>query len=384
MRAPPLKAWDPESDPGQGPEFRVPFGRTPRGRLVRATEASPGLPYRCPGCDSPLNLRRGEVRAAHFAHRGCGFCSPETALHRGVKAWIAGLFARFLRRRSTRLPRVSGSCRSCAGTAWFDLANLDFDEIAVERETSTGLRPDVLLLEGGAPVLGIEVLVTHAVEEVKARRTLHPWIEVDARRVTDAPRTWLPEAGWFPWAGLCRRCHLLTRIRAVGFSEHCDPGDCAAELGAAWFLEALTPWLRDSGNRKRPRVAWRCPWCRKPNQRRLVREAILDASRATSLGPPIRAGVVLQLADGGDLVLVFGGLRPPGARKGVRLLEPMGGPALQCRPDTTHPLRLRMEGTNRPAAFLCRHCGGDCAGVLPPPWAPLLWAEALALGFPEA
>jgi len=258
-----LRTWDQQA---HLPEFRVPLGRTPRGRLVRASEASPGLPYSCPGCDSPLNLRKGEVRAAHFAHKSSGFCAPETALHRGVKAWIAGLFSRFLRHRNTRLPKVLASCRGttghrpegldrpCMEKAWFDLGDLDFDEIAMERETSAGLRPDVLLLKSGEPALGIEVLVTHAVDEVKARMTMHPWIELDAMKVAGSPGLWKPEAGRFPWAGLCLRCQRLERIRAVSFSEHCDPGDFSAELAAEWFLDAFLTWHQNPRNRKHPRV----------------------------------------------------------------------------------------------------------------------------------
>ena len=241
----------------------------------------------------------------------------------------------------------------------------------MERESSVGLRPDVVLLKSGDPVLGIEVLVTHAVGEVKAGMTLHPWIELDAMKVAGSPRSWKPEAGRFPWAGLCPRCQRLEKIRAVSFSEHCDPGDFPAELAAEWFLEAFTTWHKDPRNRKHPRVTWRCPWCRKSNQRRLVRQAFRGASRASGLGPPIRPEVVLHLANGSDIFLAFAQPRSHGSRKATRLLEAMRAPVLQCKPNTANPLVLQMEGTNRPAAFLCHHCGGDCVGILPPPWTPL-------------
>lgn len=374
--------WD---ESGQLPDFRVPVGRTARGRLVRASEASPGTTYTCPGCEAPLNLRKGEIRAAHFAHKCSGFCAPETALHWGVKAWIAGQFSRFLRRRKTQLPKVLASCRGmeghgsggfarpCMERAWFNLEDLNFDEVAIERETSAGLRPDVLLLKDGTPVLGIEVLVTHAVDEDKAARTQHPWIELAALKVIASPRAWKPEAGQFPWTGLCRRCQRLERIRAVEFSEHCDPGDIPAELAAEWFLEAFIPWHRDPKSRKYPTVTWRCPWCQKTNRRRLIREALRGASRASGLGPPIRPEVVIHLADHSDLILTFAMPRPSGSRNAVRLDETDRRPVLHCKPDTTNPLVLQLQGTSRPAAFLCRHCGGDCVGFFPQPWIPLPW-----------
>ena len=48
--------------------FRVPLGVAPDGALARAGEALAGTGYRCPGRSGPLVLRKGEVRAAHFAH----------------------------------------------------------------------------------------------------------------------------------------------------------------------------------------------------------------------------------------------------------------------------------------------------------------------------
>ena len=78
---------NPESTP-PAPGFKVPAGLAPNGNLIRARDADPAVEHRCPGCQSPLLLRKGPVRATHFAHRK-GFCSPETALHQGVKHWIA-------------------------------------------------------------------------------------------------------------------------------------------------------------------------------------------------------------------------------------------------------------------------------------------------------
>jgi hypothetical protein len=128
---------------------------------------------------------------------------------------------------------------------------------------------------------------------------------IDSKLRTWAEPAQLPDfrvpAGRSPRGGLVR-------------AKHCDPGDFPAELAAEWFLDAFTTWHRDPRNRKRPRVTWRCPWCRNMNQRRLVREALRGASRASGLGPPIWPEVVLHLADDSDLFPVFAKPRPPGAR----------------------------------------------------------------------
>jgi hypothetical protein len=51
---------------------------TRSGRIVSAEEASPYGNFHCPKCNKPVFLRRGDVRAAHFAHR---FASPECELY---------------------------------------------------------------------------------------------------------------------------------------------------------------------------------------------------------------------------------------------------------------------------------------------------------------
>jgi hypothetical protein len=320
-----------EVKPTGFPDFKVPVGRNPKGGLVRAAQASHGISYVCPGCEGPLVLRKGEVRAAHFAHKGSGSCSAETALHRGVKAWIAGVFRKRLKRRRALLPTLLAPCRgaqgptgvglhrSCPVPAWFSMAHLDFDEVAEERETPEGLRPDVLLLKGGTPVLGIEVLVTHAVGPSKAERTRHPWIELEAMRVIRSPRTWRPVAGRYPWTSQCRHCEFLDRIHSIEFSEPCDPSDCVTELAAEFFLEAHQNWHQDPRQRKCPRIVWKCPWCRKRNHRKLERKAVAGASRSSGLGPPIRPQVILHLSDHSDVILAFAQVRSPRSRKAVRL-----------------------------------------------------------------
>jgi hypothetical protein len=51
---------------------------------------------------------------------------------------------------------------------------------------------DVVALRGSEPVLAIEVLATHAVEEEKARELSIPWIEVSAEAIVENPYNWAP------------------------------------------------------------------------------------------------------------------------------------------------------------------------------------------------
>lgn len=373
--------------------FKVPFGRTCRGRLVLAQDASPGVAYACPGCGSPLMLKKGEIRAAHFAHLTMATCSPESALHRGTKAWIAAMVRRRLRRRNARLPRIRLACQGtsrsekhftdpCPGDAWFDLSTLVFDEVLEEAWTDDGLRPDVLLLDQGRPVLGIEVLVTHAVGPEKAFRTRHPWIEMEALKLIDQPMGWLPVASHHPWTGQCKRCQRMDRARSIQCSENGDAEDrdaeeCLVEFAAEAFFSNMVEWLSNRRDLRHPKIFWNCPHCGRKSHRHFSRKNVLGASRASTFGPPIRPSVILELANGTDLCLVFRpGSRSTKRKARVWLDTACRGQIFQCSAGSANPLALELRGTPMPACFLCLHCGGDCAGVIPVPWTPVPLPDA--------
>lgn len=371
----PSESIGPAADWGS---FRVPVGQAPDGSLVQASRASRERDYRCPGCASPLLLRAGPVRAAHFAHQNHGFCSGETALHQAAKLRIAQVLDRCRKGARTGAPRLKVPCSgwtspegvpcpwTCRGDAWLSLADLAFDQVAVEPATSDGLRPDVLVLRQGLPVLGIEVLVSHAVDPAKAARITHPWVELEAQAILRSPRTWRPCQGSHPWRSACRVCAWAGQAE---LSEVTCPGDYLAQLAAACFRDHVQAWLRHRVAAS-PAVGWRCPWCRRPNLRRLRRDRIGGAALASALGPPVRPQVLLH-GPGGALAVTFGPPRDPFRPLAITPLDPRRGPALRATPGLDRPHRLALNATSVPLAFVCRRCGRDCLGELPSPWAPL-------------
>jgi hypothetical protein len=384
----------PENGPPEAPEakdFKVPAGASPTGALVQAHHARPAVAYRCPGCGSPLVLKRGEVRSPHFAHKSHAFCSPETSLHLGVKNWIAKMLKRRPRGLRVGVPKLRVPCagihgargyghaKECPGRAWLHLADLDFDEVAVERGTLDALRPDVLLLHHGEPVLGIEVLVTHAVDEGKAARCSHPWIEVDAMQVLRSPRAWKPCQGRHPWTGACPLCMCASTILASQVQDCSDPGDFVAEVSAAYFETWMRTWLHSVSRRIRPAVFWRCPWCRKRNKRLLQRELLEGVAQGSSLIPPCDPEVILEAAAGLPISITFGFPHDPRRPRQVALLRDNPRPFLRVTPNPKQPHRLEMNGTNRPLGFLCPRCGQDCIGVMPSPMLPVPWWESVAI-----
>lgn len=94
--------------------FSVPYAIDVQGRLVRAASAARGEPYQCPGCNSALGLRRGAVRAPHFAHSSVGHCDSARVadvtatelLRQTVRDWREGKGKR---------PQILRLCSWCTG-----------------------------------------------------------------------------------------------------------------------------------------------------------------------------------------------------------------------------------------------------------------------------
>lgn len=140
-------------------------------------------PFRCPGCGDPLVPHLGRVRARHFAHEpgsACPLTAPETALHLNAKERLLHLCDEAFSGRGR--VRLRARCPGCLRPMPIDLAALG-DE-ARDEERLGALRPDVLVLRAGKPVLALEVLVTHAVDEKKEAALAAlgvPAAELDAR-----------------------------------------------------------------------------------------------------------------------------------------------------------------------------------------------------------
>jgi hypothetical protein len=160
------------------------FGHLPRGERPRAV---------CPVCDCEVVFVLGPKTAHHFRHgegSDCPVKGGETAEHLNTKFYIADVLRRALAelpdRRALRVMEACGGVpeagmTDCPSEGRFAFARA-WDEVRVERGLAE-LRPDILLLSGGAPLAAIEVLRTHAVGEGKELRLAElgvRWIEVPA------------------------------------------------------------------------------------------------------------------------------------------------------------------------------------------------------------
>lgn len=100
--------------------FSVPYASS-YGELVSAFDATKGFDYFCPACESPLVLRKGDKRKAHFAHKPNGNCSGEAALHKIAKKLIGDLI---LSKNYEGLAIALG-CHSSRGS-YYHLDDTDF------------------------------------------------------------------------------------------------------------------------------------------------------------------------------------------------------------------------------------------------------------------
>jgi hypothetical protein len=193
-RSPPVK--DQHGDAGKRRAGKPPRGASVQlawaldrdGRKVAAAALDPAsrrsrAPFRCPGCGDPLVPHLGSVRARHFAHEPgstCPLTSPETALHLNAKERLLFLCEEAFSERGRVVLRAR--CPGCRRPMPLDLAEVG-DE-ARDEERLGALRPDVLILRSGRPVLALEVLVTHAVDAEKEAALAAlgvPAAEIDAR-----------------------------------------------------------------------------------------------------------------------------------------------------------------------------------------------------------
>jgi hypothetical protein len=195
----------------------VPYARTLDGNLADpATATHRNRGYRCLACGGYVHLRKGPIRAAHFAHYvdRQAPCAPETVLHEAAK-----LRLRDLLRNGLTAFRIQVSCPGhrtahdhhvpCAPEHRTEqiLPIPPFDSADVE-VTFGPYRLDAAAMRAGRLVLGLEVHQSHEVDEAKRAalmRTRLPWLEVDACTVLESPLPW-PVRSSSLGSIQCRQC----------------------------------------------------------------------------------------------------------------------------------------------------------------------------------
>jgi hypothetical protein len=153
---------------------RLYFARAETGAVVQVQDVQRGLACQCTclGCGGHLVAKQGSKVVWHFAHeqpadqRSCG----ETALHLAAKAVLLTLPAMWLPPAEWSLPSLhdsTGRELPVLAHGAGQMVTIGSVELELGQRSALGaVRLDALLTTSVVPV-GVEVLVTHAVDETK-------------------------------------------------------------------------------------------------------------------------------------------------------------------------------------------------------------------------
>lgn len=172
------------------PELRVPFAIDDEERLYSPATAEKGKSYFCPACREPVILKQGEVRIPHFAHKVSDTCNQETITHKTAKMLIQKAVQEWKLGKSNH-PTLQRTCQIC-GTSISQLLPEKVDSAVLEYRLIDGSIVDIALMVGAVAQAAVEIKVTHAVDEIKARRLSIPFVELNGYEVIESPSVWKP------------------------------------------------------------------------------------------------------------------------------------------------------------------------------------------------
>lgn len=183
-------------------QLKVPVALNNQNRLCAPQQAIKGHDYICPSCQEKVILRKGEIKTAHFAHKLSEVCNQETILHKAAKHLIAQTISDWKSGQGDRpvLQRVCEVCRDMIKQPLPDKV----ESAVLEYRMDEGFIVDVALMVKGTPAAAVEIRVSHAVDEQKAKSISIPFIELDAHKVIENPNIFLSLRDTFNWR--CYKC----------------------------------------------------------------------------------------------------------------------------------------------------------------------------------
>lgn len=174
-------------------EILMPFALSAGGELARAETAPRGEPYSCLDCGARLKLRRGDMRAPHFAHTLPSTCTGEGVLHKAAKL---ELWRALQERERPFMLDVPCAWPGCTNTVpmRFDGRLGGFKDVMLEYPLADALTErgapyvaDVVTLLHGQVQVAFEVYHHHRVDDAKAHALGFGWLEVHALPLLDDP-----------------------------------------------------------------------------------------------------------------------------------------------------------------------------------------------------
>jgi len=146
--------------------------------------------YKCPECEKPVHLKKGEIRIAHFAHNKsdnpCNFYNNpgESEVHKEGKLVMKSLLDNKIQMKFYR------KCRECCGQINFTISKTNYnDDTRAVLEHSFKYNDsrkcaDVAMLKGDKLKTIFEICYTHKTNECNRPSNIE-WYEIDARNLID-------------------------------------------------------------------------------------------------------------------------------------------------------------------------------------------------------
>ena len=231
--------------------FRRPLALDPAGVLTRPDHANREIAYVCPACAAPVVYRHGPKVSAHFAHTAASNCNLETVVHKSAKRLIEQAVRDWLAGQAPS-PTLVLQCSICDHPNRQDLPAAVTD-VRLEHRLSSGHVADVALLSGDEIALVVEIRVSHAVDDDKARDLVVPFVELDGYELTGTQSARTPQRTTMPrpastltaWSPIRdnlshRHCHFC-QDRLVRFQNKLSgvAAACGLEIPPDYFRPGI-------------------------------------------------------------------------------------------------------------------------------------------------
>lgn len=147
--------------------LKIPYALDETGQLININVAEKGNKYYCPSCKHLVIVRKGEIKVHHYAHKADNSCTQETAIHKIAKLLIQKSIISW-KSGQIQAPIINRTCQICQSIVGQPLSE-KVEGADLEVRVGDGSIVDVALMNSNIPIAGIEIRVTHKVDERKAK-----------------------------------------------------------------------------------------------------------------------------------------------------------------------------------------------------------------------
>jgi hypothetical protein len=160
-----------------------------QGKIIKIENALKGNEYFYPGCKELLILRDGSNKRKHFAHNKNTTCTNESILHKLTKLIIVESINDFIQNGIS--PNIIRYCSVCS-KEHIQLLPKKVTGSKLECKTKSGFIVDVGIMSNDEIIAGIEIKVTHEVDENKNKNIDIPFIELEGKTIIENSSKWIP------------------------------------------------------------------------------------------------------------------------------------------------------------------------------------------------